>query len=47
MPLEALGDHVMLVYVDVYGNEYTEVRRPSDFLPERVETATIAEAIDA
>lgn len=32
VPYERLGHHVMLIYVDVYGNEYTEVKALSDFI---------------
>lgn len=31
LPVETLGKSVMLVYVDIYGNEYTEVKTLSDF----------------
>ncbi len=31
MPFDALGTYVMLIYVDIYGNEYTEIKSPSDF----------------
>lgn len=31
LPLDELGDHVMLIYIDVYGNEYTEVKARKDF----------------
>lgn len=31
MPVEALGQYVMLVYLDIYGNEYTEVKAKEDF----------------
>jgi site-specific DNA-methyltransferase (adenine-specific)/adenine-specific DNA-methyltransferase len=31
MPVESLGKCVMLVYVDIYGNEYTEVKTKEDF----------------
>ncbi len=29
LPVDALGKHVMLIYVDIYGNEYTEIKTPS------------------
>lgn len=36
MPLNALGKCVMLLYVDVYGNEYAEVKTTADFgIPEQ------------
>jgi len=31
LPLDSLGEHVMLIYVDIYGNEYTEIKTPADF----------------
>lgn len=31
LPLDELGGHLMLIYVDVYGNEYTEVKAREDF----------------
>lgn len=31
MPLDVLGEYIMLIYVDIYGNEYTEIKIPSDF----------------
>jgi site-specific DNA-methyltransferase (adenine-specific)/adenine-specific DNA-methyltransferase len=31
MPLESLGEHIMLIYLDIYGNEYTEIKTPADF----------------
>ena len=31
LPIELLGKSVMLVYVDIYGNEYTEIKTSSDF----------------
>ncbi len=30
-PSASLGKSVMLVYVDIYGNEYTEIKMSSDF----------------
>jgi len=32
MPLDSLGKHVMLIYVDIYGNEYTEIKSAADFV---------------
>lgn len=32
LPVSSLGNYMMLVYIDIYGNEYTEVRTPEDFL---------------
>lgn len=34
MPFDSIGSYVMLVFIDVYGNEYTEVKAPSEFKPE-------------
>lgn len=31
LPLDSLGEHVMLIYIDIYGNEYTEVKSRADF----------------
>ena len=31
LPLDALGKHVMLIYVDIYGNEYTAIKTPSEW----------------
>lgn len=31
LPAKVLGKYVMFIYLDVYGNEYTEVKSPSDF----------------
>ncbi len=31
MPFDLLKNYVMLVYVDIYGNEYTEIKTPADF----------------
>ncbi len=33
MPLESLGRQVMIIYIDIYGNEYKEVKTPADFQP--------------
>jgi DNA modification methylase len=33
LPLESLGKQVMIIYVDIYGNEYREVKTPADFTP--------------
>lgn len=32
LPVASLGKSVMLVYVDIYGNEYTEIKMFSDFV---------------
>ncbi|PRR75084.1 DNA methyltransferase [Neomoorella humiferrea] len=31
LPLSALGKHVMIIFLDIYGNEYREVKTPGDF----------------
>lgn len=31
LPLEALGKQVMVIYMDIYGNEYREIKTPADF----------------
>lgn len=33
MPLDSLGRCAMLIYIDCYGNEYTELKAPADFQP--------------
>jgi site-specific DNA-methyltransferase (adenine-specific)/adenine-specific DNA-methyltransferase len=33
LSLESLGKQVMLIYMDIYGNEYREVKTPADFTP--------------
>ncbi len=37
MPLESLGQRAMIVYIDIYGNEYREIKTPADFRPVAVE----------
>ena len=31
--LESLGRRAMIIYIDIYGNEYREIKTPGDFLP--------------
>jgi len=31
LPIDSLGEYVMLIYIDIYGNEYTEVKARTDF----------------
>jgi len=31
LPLESLGQQVMIIYIDIYGNEYREIKTPADF----------------
>ncbi|RMH16628.1 MAG: site-specific DNA-methyltransferase [Gammaproteobacteria bacterium] len=31
LPLESLGKQVMIIYMDIYGNEYREIKTPADF----------------
>lgn len=31
MPADAVGERLMLIYLDVFGNEHREVKRPADF----------------
>lgn len=31
IPFEEIGDYTMLIYMDVYGNEYTEIKSRDDF----------------
>lgn len=36
MPLESLGQRALIVYIDIYGNEYREIKTPTDFQPSDV-----------
>ena len=38
LPLEVLGQQAMIIYIDIYGNEYREVKTLSDFTPVSVDT---------
>jgi len=38
MPLESLGQQAMIIYIDIYGNEYREIKTPADFRPVADET---------
>jgi hypothetical protein len=31
IPLEEIGDYIMIIYMDIYGNEYTEIKSRMDF----------------
>jgi len=33
LPLEPLGEQVMIIYMDIYGNEYREIKTTADFQP--------------
>jgi site-specific DNA-methyltransferase (adenine-specific)/adenine-specific DNA-methyltransferase len=44
MPLESLGQRAMVVYIDIYGNEYREIKTPVDFQAVTVEFTTGATA---
>jgi site-specific DNA-methyltransferase (adenine-specific)/adenine-specific DNA-methyltransferase len=33
LPLEQLGRRAMIIYIDIYGNEYREIKTPADFKP--------------
>jgi len=33
LPLESLGQQAMIIYIDIYGNEYREIKTPADFRP--------------
>ena len=46
IPLESLGKQVMVIYIDIYGNEYKEVKTPADFQPAN-DSATAQEAARA
>jgi DNA modification methylase len=46
MPLESLGEQMMIIYIDIYGNEYKEIKSPADFRPARNETS-VEEIADA
>ena len=32
LPLESLGQQVMIIYIDIYGNEYWEIKTPARLL---------------
>jgi len=34
LPLESLGQQVMIIHMDIYGNEYREIKSLADFQPE-------------
>lgn len=38
MPLESLGQQAMIIYIDIYGNEYREIKTLADFRPVADET---------
>ena len=38
LPLESLGQQAMIIYMDIYGNEYREIKTPADFRPVADET---------
>ncbi|MBN2392536.1 MAG: site-specific DNA-methyltransferase [Anaerolineae bacterium] len=42
LPLESLGKQAMIIYTDIYGNEYREIKTPSDFEPVSVAALSIA-----
>ena len=46
MPLETIGEKMMIVYTDIYGNEYKEVKSLQDF-SYTAKSATITEQTDA
>lgn len=31
LPLKSLGQQAMIIYIDIYGNEYREIKTPADF----------------
>jgi len=33
LPLESLGEQAMIIYMDIYGNEYREIKTADDFRP--------------
>jgi site-specific DNA-methyltransferase (adenine-specific) len=35
IPANAVGDQLMLIYLDIYGNEHRETKRPRDFVRQR------------
>jgi site-specific DNA-methyltransferase (adenine-specific)/adenine-specific DNA-methyltransferase len=35
LPLDSLGEHVMIIYLDIYGNEHVEIKSSIDFGDER------------
>lgn len=44
LPLESLGRQIMIIYMDIYGNEYREIKNPTDF---RLAKASIGGATNA
>ncbi|MFC1500565.1 DNA methyltransferase, partial [Candidatus Zixiibacteriota bacterium] len=32
IPIEAMGERIMIIYMDIFGNEYWEIKNKSDFL---------------
>lgn len=38
LPLESLGQQAMIIYIDIYGNEYREIKTLADFRPVADET---------
>ena len=47
IPEPELGDHIMVIYLDIYGNEYTEVKSRSDFVPTKVARSVPAQRAPA
>lgn len=33
LPAQAIGRQMMIIYLDIYGNEYKETKTPADFQP--------------
>lgn len=42
LPLESLGKQVMIIYMDIYGNEYREIKTPADFQANEAQGGTNA-----
>lgn len=33
IPIQNIGNQVMIIYIDIYGNEYKEIKTLNDFFP--------------
>ncbi len=44
LPLESLGERVMIIYMDIYGNEYREIKTAGDFRPVKTNAEEAANA---
>jgi len=44
LPLESLGEQAMIIYMDIYGNEYREIKTADDFRPVGTDAEEVANA---